>query len=143
MRRIRRLGLYTICFSMVVVVRLFLWGTTYQKIRAFSVRPCSRDPQPHRKGAVGGVVRCIRKSARFIPGASCLTQTLACQAVLSWRGIPSTIEIGVAKGEEEASLKAHAWLVWNGMVILENDHENLQSFRKINSLPTPSVQAAS
>ena len=141
MRLLRRLFLNILCWMTIVVVRILLWITKHQRIRAWLVRPCAPDPQPERRGAVGNVVRAIRRTARLMPGATCLTQSIACQAVLSWRGIPSVIEVGVMKDKDTGDLRAHAWLVWNGRVVLEGDDDTPETFTKMTSLPTPTLPA--
>ncbi|MFK7867930.1 MAG: lasso peptide biosynthesis B2 protein [Roseobacter sp.] len=141
MRFLRRFGLYLLCFATVGVVRILLWTTRHQKIRAWLLSPCSTASTAHRQAAVGNVVRGIRRSACVIPAASCLTQTIACQAVLSWRGIPSVIEMGVRKEPGSPDLKAHAWLVWEDKIILEGDGETPSAFKTVQSLPTPTLPA--
>ncbi len=57
----------------------------------------------------------VRAAGRRIPGATCLTQALALQAMLERAGRPCRVEIGVAKAE---SFEAHAWLVCGDAVLL-------------------------
>ena len=83
-------------------------------------------------------LRAIGCVARFIPDASCLTQAIAGQAILSWQGIPSTISMGVRK-RPDGALQVHSWLVWNGEVMLQGDETTPATFRKIMDLPTPSL----
>lgn len=54
---------------------------------------------------------------RLFPVRPCLTQALAARYLLSRRGVPSTLRIGVTRGEEQA-LKAHAWLEQKGEVLI-------------------------
>jgi Transglutaminase-like superfamily len=64
----------------------------------------------------------IRATSRFLPGATCLTQALAAQALLGRSGYPSQVEIGVAVINEihdaARRFQAHAWLVCKGQVVL-------------------------
>ncbi len=136
MRILRGLGLYSLALGVVVIVRLGLWVTSYQRLRRLLVRPCPADPQTARIRTVGRVTRAVRRVARLVPDGSCLTQTISCQALLSWSGIPSTIAIGVRK-EGAADLKAHAWLIWNERVVLQGNERSVQAFSKILDLPTP------
>ena len=141
MRILRWIGIYTICFLVVLFVRLGLWTSRYQKLRAMLVKPCSANPQPERRDTVARIVRAVSRSARFIPDASCLTQSISAQALLSWKGIPSTISMGVLK-DEVGELKVHAWLVWNGTVVLEGTEDTVMGFSKILELPTTEVAPA-
>ncbi len=140
MRRLRWAGIYGLSLLVVVVVRLGLWVTTYQRLRRLLVRPCPPDPQPERIRTVARLTRAVNRMARLVPDGSCLTQTISCQALLSWKGIPSTISIGVRK-EGGSELKAHAWLLWNGAVVLQGNEESVRAFSKILDLPTPTLPA--
>src|SRR6056297_846923 len=136
MKYLRWSAIYTVCIFVVVIVRIGLWVTTYQRIYGWLVRPCPHDPQPEREHTVARIVHAVERMARLIPDATCLTQTISAQAVLSWKGIPSTISMGLRKGSED-DLRAHAWLVWNGRIVLEGDEGTLSAFTKMLDLPTP------
>ena len=66
----------------------------------FSTDTARKDDSPSRSrrlgigraNGVGGDV-----VSRYLPGATCLTQALAAQALLTQSGFPSQVEIGVAK----------------------------------------------
>jgi hypothetical protein len=60
--------------------------------------------------AVGAV------AGRLVPGGPCLTQALVLKFVLSRRGHPAVLRIGVAK--ESGLLHAHAWLESDGEVVI-------------------------
>jgi hypothetical protein len=52
----------------------------------------------------------VATASRQLPwDCSCLAQAVAAKAMLRWRGVPSTLYLGVAK-DSHSSLKAHAWL---------------------------------
>ena len=60
----------------------------------------------------------IETASRRMPGAkSCLNQALAAQVLLTRRGYPSQLHIGVAKGER-GQFKAHAWVESEGKVVI-------------------------
>lgn len=136
MRAIRWAGIYSLSLLVVLTVRVALWLTRYQRIRTILVRPCPDDPQVARRVTVARVTHAVAQISQFIPDASCLTQTISCQAILSWKGIPSTITVGLRK-EGESTLKAHAWLMWNAQVVLEGNEGTVLDFNKILDLPTP------
>jgi hypothetical protein len=55
---------------------------------------------------------------RLLPRRPCLTQALTARLLLARRGArPTTLQIGVARGTDEA-LGAHAWLERNGAVLI-------------------------
>ncbi len=136
----RRLGLYALTLLVIILVRVGLWVTSYQRVRRLLVRPCPVDPQPTRIGTVNRLTRAVWRTARLVPDGSCLTQTISCQALLSWLGIPCTIAIGMRK-EGEADLKAHAWLIWNDRIVLQGNEDSVLAFNKILDLPTPTLPA--
>jgi hypothetical protein len=60
----------------------------------------------------------VEMASRRTPGAkSCLTQALAAQVMLTRRGYPSRLHLGVAKGER-GQFKAHAWVESEGKVVM-------------------------
>jgi hypothetical protein len=58
----------------------------------------------------------VRRVSRAVPGATCLTQALAAQVLLSRRGYASRLRIGVARAADNG-LRAHAWLESDGVVV--------------------------
>lgn len=141
MSRLRWFGIYSLCFLVVVTVRVGLWTTRYQTIRKRLVRPCAIDPQPERRTTVARICHATMSVARFIPDASCLTQTISCQAILSWKNIPTTITLGL-QTDKGSSVNAHAWLNWNGIVILEGNEDTPQEYTSILDLPVPTSEAS-
>lgn len=115
----------------VVVVRLCL---RFLPLRAWE-RAAARQLR-RRRSAVGSAqtepqeiswaVDCV---SRAVPGATCLTQALAAQILLSRRGHASRLRIGVARGPG-GGLLAHAWLETNGVVVLGGS--NLESYTPLN-----------
>ena len=59
----------------------------------------------------------VSAAARRIPRATCLTQALALQALLTREGHDASLRLGVARGEL-GSLEAHAWLESGGRVVI-------------------------
>jgi Transglutaminase-like superfamily len=99
-------------FVMVSAVRVALWILPVQAARRIVARASAcRDG-----GSVRQLVWAVRAASRYVPGASCLTQAIAAQALLGRYGVPSQIEIGVSKNHSR--FHAHAWLVCQGQVVL-------------------------
>ena len=73
-------------------------------------RTMSDDEETRVLWAVAAVNR------RLDPARPCLTQALAARYLLSRGGVPSVLQIGVARDEGE--LQAHAWLERDGVVII-------------------------
>ena len=53
-------------------------------------------------GSLEQMVWAVTVVSRYLPGATCLTQALAAQALLTQSGFPSQVEIGVAKDRRSA-----------------------------------------
>ena len=71
------------------------------------------------------LVWAVKTVSRYLPGATCLTQAVAAQALLSQSGFPSQVEIGVAKDKGDLRrLQAHAWVVCQGQVVLGGQQPN-------------------
>jgi len=67
--------------------------------------------------SVQRVVWAVKAVSSCLPGATCLTQALAAEALLSHAGLSPQIEIGVAK-DKLSGFQAHAWVVCHGQVVL-------------------------
>ena len=59
----------------------------------------------------------VRVAARRVPRASCLTQSLALETMLTLAGLPAETRIGVAR-KTDGAFEAHAWVVHQGRVLL-------------------------
>lgn len=59
----------------------------------------------------------VASAARFVPGATCLPQAMAAQALLARRGIGSTIQTGFDRTDAKG-VEGHAWLVCDGEVVV-------------------------
>ena len=91
-------------------------------------RPATSDTQT----TAQDVVWAVRGVSRAVPGATCLTQALAAQILLSRRGCSSRLRIGVARGPA-GGLLAHAWLESDGVVVLGGPH--VESYTPLNLAP--------
>jgi hypothetical protein len=104
-------------FSLVLAVRVGLWLLPVRTIG----RLLSRLPQSKQRGfpdpsLPDRVARAVRRVSRVVPGATCLTQALAAQALLERRGLPTRLRIGVR--ERSQAMHAHAWLESGGMTVI-------------------------
>ncbi|AZO60058.1 MAG: lasso peptide biosynthesis B2 protein [Mesorhizobium sp.] len=103
------------CLAVVSLVRLGLTLSSYNRMRALVTRLEARNDAgiaDLRRVAWG-----VAAAARYVPGASCLTQALAGQYLLARQGKASTISIGIAR-DPGADLKAHAWLISGDHIVL-------------------------
>lgn len=101
------------------VVRVGLWLVPFRIFRLL-LAYVTRDPAGHTDGddrAIHRVTWAVTKGSRFVPHATCLTQALTAQLMLSRRGHRPQLRIGVAK-DEQGRLEAHAWLECEGKIVI-------------------------
>lgn len=112
------------------MIRIALWTIGYRRIRSMLPVPAETRGSIHyaRQVAFG-----IDRVARFVPGASCLTQALAAQWLLTRSGHRSDIRVGVEL-KTSGRLAAHAWLICNGEVVLGGSEERLARFHPLVEL---------
>jgi Transglutaminase-like superfamily len=99
---------------------LFVVGVARAALCVLSTEAARKVAAKAATGATGSLeqmVWAVRVVSRYLPGATCLTQALAAQALLTQSGFPSQVEIGVAK-DGFRRLQAHAWVVCHGQGVL-------------------------
>lgn len=128
----RRLGLRVAVSSFVVVLvtRIALYLFRYKTIRKWI--PEARGHQNSRFYA-RRVALAVRRSARLVPHATCLTQALAAQYLLARSGHRSTIRIG-ARRDPEGRLEAHAWLLCDDVIVLGGSDQELAGLVPLTDL---------
>ncbi len=100
-------------------IRLGLWLLPFRTLRRV-ITQLSQVSDGLRKTdqrAEERLVWGVTKASQYVPKATCLTQALAAQVLLTRRGHPALLRIGVVKGEE-GRLEAHAWLESRGEVVI-------------------------
>lgn len=63
------------------------------------------------------VSRAVGRASRMVPGATCLTQALAAQALLERYGLPTRLHIGLIRDEGQA-VRGHAWVESQGAAVI-------------------------
>lgn len=116
----------------VVWVRWSLWRRPYATVRADLRRrhlPSEFRASSGERTLAGdprALAWAVRAAARRVPRASCLTQSLALEALLAQAGHRSTLRIGVAR-KNDGTFEAHAWVESEGRVLIGRI-PNLQRF---------------
>lgn len=72
---------------------------------------------------IDGAAWAVARVSPWIPKASCLTQAVATQVMLSWRGVPAKLHIGVTRNDD-AKFAAHAWVTTGDRVVVGGTVEN-------------------
>ena len=113
-------GLLPTTLFLVVVVRLSLTVLPFVLVRRMlgslkSLRWCWLAG-----GSPEHAVWMVKTAARFVPGATCLTQALATDILYAFQGEAAEIRFGVSRGvaRSAAHLEAHAWVESRGKIIL-------------------------
>ena len=110
-------SLFLIALLAIASVRVGMWLTSFRRLHrslARIARPTgSPDPTP---GEVDRIGWAVCSAARFVPGATCLPQALAAEAILRRRGHPADLRLGVKRGDD--GVEAHAWVESYGRVIV-------------------------
>mgnify|MGYP002080589808 CR=1 FL=1 len=114
-----------------VFVRSLIWVILYRVgLFVLPSRWC-KQWTPGRKGPervapdpqiVVEIVRSVKLVSRYVPYASCLTQSLAALKLLEVYGQAADLKIGVAK--QNGRFEAHAWLEIDGQIVLGKQREH-------------------
>jgi hypothetical protein len=123
----------------VAVVRLLLvsrpWSSALRSIRRFSSSlgafPGTCDVSVER------LAWAVRTASRVIPGATCLTQAIALQTMLTTTGRSGRVQLGVTKGSGRR-LQGHAWVEHEGQTLLSTSGE-VAHYRRMLTLEAPCV----
>jgi hypothetical protein len=131
MRRLKRFAQLSGTERRILIRVWFVVGVARAALSvlpADSVRKVAAKAATGATGSVEQLVRAVEIVSRYLPGATCLIQALAAQALLTHAGFPSQVEIGVAKDKDkdknEHRLLAHAWVVCYGQVVLGGQQPN-------------------
>jgi transglutaminase superfamily protein len=77
-------------------------------------KPVRRSQPPARSAEQ--ICQAVTTAARYVPGATCLPQSVVGRAMLLRAGYPAEIRLGVAK--IPPGFEAHAWVYSDGLVML-------------------------
>lgn len=114
---------------MIMFVRLSLSCIGYNRLR--QMIPPAQDDAP--VDLLRQLGRRVPLLARFMPGATCLTQAVAAQLFLARRGYRSDMRVGVRQ-DEAGQIRAHAWLLAQGKIVLGGHPADLQAYAPLIDL---------
>ena len=85
----------------------------------------------------------MSRAQRVVPGATCLPQALAAEALLKRGGLPADLRIGVRK-DASGKLLAHAWVESEGRIVVGDLPGGVDVYTRLPTLPTvwPETQPA-
>jgi hypothetical protein len=84
------------------------------------LRIASRPVRGSAKTVIGDVVASVDRAGRYVPGATCLSRSLALAWILRGRGVEATVRIGVKTAGQHmrrGRLEAHAWVEAKGVAV--------------------------
>ena len=103
-------------------IRVALWLLPVRRVRKI-LRACERIPLAvPPELPVSRLVWAVQAASRRIPMATCLTQSLALQSLLSRTGRSSELHLGVRK-DQQSGFQAHAWVECAGATLLSSSTE--------------------
>lgn len=103
-------------FPVVAAVRVGLWVLPYRHVDA-ATRPvvaAQRRPDVYARRTVWAAERV---GGWLLRDRACLTQALAARWILGRAGYPAEVRIG-GRRDEGGAFKAHAWLVFDGRIVV-------------------------
>ena len=119
--------LLTEATALLVFVRL---GLSFSSLQVLQHRLLRANPPRRAPAQPARIAWMVRNAARPVPGASCLTQALAYQAMLHRRGVRSELKLGV-KHDQQGKFAAHAWVSVGGQVLLGGSTQEVSAFAPI------------
>jgi hypothetical protein len=121
---------------LVAAIRIGLWISPFLVVRRVAARWGRRTSQrgPPGRRRPETLVRGVRRAAQFVPCASCLTQALAAEVLLSRAGHAPRLRIGLRR-DGSGALRAHAWVENMGQVVLGD--EEMERFTPLPALEQP------
>lgn len=109
----QRILAYALC--LVVFARLILWLVPFAMVqRRLSAHITRRNIPPRHDREY--FMKSIERSAKLVPGATCLTQSLAARLLLARAGFDATLRFGVRRNAT-GDFEAHAWVESGGKVV--------------------------
>ncbi|MDJ0836886.1 MAG: lasso peptide biosynthesis B2 protein [Acidobacteriota bacterium] len=107
---------------------------SYKQVKRL-LKARGEDPGPEgaaKEEKARRIGRSVTVMSKYVPWPSlCLVQAIAARIMLRLRGIPSTVYVGIARGEENGDLLSHAWLCSGDMFI--TGEEGRERFKEITS----------
>jgi hypothetical protein len=100
-------------------IRLGLWLLPYRTLRRV-LALLARAPVFLRgtdRFSVDRLAWSVTKASNRVPRATCLTQALAAQVLLTRHGHSANLRIGIARGED-GKVQGHAWLDSRGRIVV-------------------------
>jgi transglutaminase superfamily protein len=121
--------------ALLWAVRIGLWILPFQRLRDMLSKktPNAVVGSPTGPARAARIAHCVKLMSRFVPAATCLTQSLVTVKMLEDAGLPACLRIGVARSRS-GKLEAHAWVESKGRVIIGGTHVDLKRFTVLHAV---------
>ncbi len=107
-------GLLVEAMVSLAVMRVGILVLPFRRLERLARRPAKIRHRP--SDTAQGVAWAVRVASRYFPGGTCLTESLATQVLLSRRGLPWTMTLGVRRNVA-GRFEAHAWVESAGEIV--------------------------
>jgi hypothetical protein len=122
--------LFLIAFSLLGLVRLGLWRSSFRSLVHWVDRVSFALPRQLQRFSIQELIWAVEKSTQFTPGgAMCLARALTTKILMKQQGYDAELKIGVTK-DASGVFKAHAWIEYQGEVTIGN-LPDLSSFQAL------------
>ena len=115
-------GLALRALLLVTTIRVALWVLPFKQMRRLTGDWKKVPLAVSHEMPVSRLVWAVRAASRRVPGATCLTQSLALHCLLTRAGHHSQLRIGANK-DQEGRFQAHAWVEYEGEPLLSSAGE--------------------
>jgi hypothetical protein len=129
---------------LVVLIRAGLWVLPFPTLRRLlgegrGVAPPRREPSPQISNVPDRIGWAVRAVAGSRPGMTCLVNALAAETLLRRHGYPCEFRIGVTSQARSGVIKAHAWIEYDGRVIV-GEIDDLAAYAVLTASGDPSAR---
>jgi len=115
-------GLALRALLLVATIRVALWILPFKRLRRLTGDGKKVPLSVSHEMPVSRLVWAVIAASRRVPGATCLTQSLALHCLLTRAGHHSQLRIGANK-DQAGKFQAHAWVEYNGEPLLSSAGE--------------------
>ncbi len=113
--------LITKSLILIIIIRLSLSLLSFSNVKKLSKKFSRPNKNNKNYITVEDIVWSVKVASNYVPRATCLTQAITAQIILSRHNYLSNLKIGVIKSEE---FEAHAWLEIDNEIVLGESEKN-------------------
>jgi hypothetical protein len=110
-----RKSLFIKSLILIIFIRLTLTLLSFSRVKKISKRISIPPNNSKATSTIEDIIWSVRVVSPYVPRATCLTQAITAQILLSRYNQQSKLKIGVMKEEE---FEAHAWLEIDDEIVL-------------------------